>query len=117
VKMEAAALVPAYNEVGTIAAVVQGVLPFVSEGLVVDDGSTDGTADAARAAGAGVVAHAANRGKGHAVRTGLAHLLRGTLTHVVLLDGDLQHVPQETPRLIDGSIPRACLLRGITRTV
>ncbi len=65
-KMDAAALVPAYNEAGTIADVVRGVLPFVSQVLVVDDGSTDGTADAARAAGAAVIVHAANRGKGHA---------------------------------------------------
>lgn len=102
-RMEAAALVPAYNETETIADVVRGVRPFVSQVLVVDDGSTDGTGDEARAAGAHVIAHQANRGKGHAVRTGLAHLLRGGLTHVVLLDGDMQHLPQETPRLLEAA--------------
>jgi len=102
-KVEAAALVPAYNEAGTIADVVRGVLPFVSQVLVVDDGSTDGTADAARAAGADVIVHAANRGKGRAVRTGLAHLLGSSVTHVVFLDGDMQHVPQETARLLDAA--------------
>lgn len=101
--MKAAALVPAYNEVGTIADVVRGVLPFVSQVLVIDDGSTDGTGDEARVAGAYVIAHQANRGKGHAVRTGLAHLLSGGLTHVVLLDGDMQHLPQETPRLLEAA--------------
>ena len=102
-KMDAAALVPAYNEAGTIAEVVRGVLPLVSRVLVVDDGSTDGTGDEARAAGAEVIAHLTNRGKGHAVRTGLAHLLGGGITHVVLLDGDMQHLPQETTRLLDAA--------------
>lgn len=101
--MDAAALVPAYNEAGTIADVVRGVLPFVSQVLVVDDGSTDGTADAARAAGAEVVAHPSNLGKGHAVRTGLAHLLTGAHTHVVFLDADMQHVPQETSLLLEAA--------------
>lgn len=102
-KMQVAALVPAYNEAETIADVVRGVKPFVSEVIVVDDGSTDATGDKARAAGAHVIAHEANRGKGHAVRTGLAHLLRGRFTHVVLLDGDMQHLPEETPQLLEAA--------------
>jgi glycosyltransferase involved in cell wall biosynthesis len=102
-RMDAAALVPAYNEAETIADVVRGVLPFVSQVIVVDDGSTDGTGDHARVAGASVIAHQTNQGKGTAVRTGLDHLLRRNLTHVVFLDGDLQHLPQETPRLLDAA--------------
>jgi glycosyltransferase involved in cell wall biosynthesis len=101
--MSVGALIPAYNEAATIADVVRGVRPFVSQVLVVDDGSTDGTADVARAAGACVLAHSTNLGKGHAVRTGLAHFLRGDTTHVLLLDGDMQHLPQETPRLLDAA--------------
>ena len=59
----------------TIADVVRGVRPFVSHVLVVDDGSSDGTADEARAAGAQVVVtHPENLGKGQSLaRTGLAH--------------------------------------------
>lgn len=101
--MDVAALIPAYNEAATIGDVVRGVQPFVSQVLVVDDGSSDGTADAARLSGARVVAHAANLGKGHAVRTGLTHLLSGDITHVLILDGDMQHLPQETPRLLDAA--------------
>jgi glycosyltransferase involved in cell wall biosynthesis len=98
-----AALVPAYNEAATIADVVRGVRPFVSDVLVIDDGSIDGTADEARAAGACVVAHGVNLGKGHAVRTGLAHLLSRDITHVMLLDADMQHLPHEATRLVDAA--------------
>ena len=98
--MRAVALIPAFNEARTIAAVVEGVRAAVDRVIVVDDGSTDGTGDRAREAGAEVAAHAANRGKGHAVRTGLARVVEGGFTHVLLLDGDLQHLPQEASSLL-----------------
>ena len=98
--MRAVALIPAFNEARTIAAVVEGVRAAVDRVIVVDDGSTDGTGDMARAAGAEVAAHAANLGKGHAVRTGLARVFEGACTHVLLLDGDLQHLPQEASSLL-----------------
>jgi len=69
--MNVAALIPAFNEAGSIAEVVAGVRKAVSHVIVVDDGSTDGTAERARAAGAEVIEHAVNRGKGEAVRTGI----------------------------------------------
>src|SRR5262249_59639715 len=68
--------------------------------VVVDDGSTDGTADRARAAGAEVIVHETNRGKGTAVRTGLARVFEGDYTHVLLLDGDMQHLPGEAASLV-----------------
>ena len=95
-----AALIPAYNEEGTIASVVTGVARHVARVVVVDDGSTDGTAPAAARAGADVLAHPSNRGKGHAVRTGLADILRSDFTHVLLMDGDMQHLPDEAPGLL-----------------
>ena len=98
--MRTAALIPAFNEAAAISAVVEGVRPFVERVLVVDDGSSDGTADRARAAGAEVVRHDENRGKGHAVRTGLAGVFAGGFTHVLMLDGDMQHLPQEARLLL-----------------
>jgi glycosyltransferase involved in cell wall biosynthesis len=95
------AIVPAYNEVETIGAVVRGLAPFVRATLVVDDGSHDGTGAEAVSAGALLRRHETNRGKGHAVRTGLAWALAAPATHVLILDGDLQHVPQEASRLIE----------------
>lgn len=97
------AIVPAYNEVETIGLVVKGLAPLVRATLVVDDGSSDGTAFEAASAGAVLRRHDTNRGKGHAVRTGLAWALTQPATHVLILDGDLQHVPGEASRLIDAA--------------
>lgn len=99
-----AALIPAFNEAATVAEVVAGLHGIVDIVLVVDDGSTDGTAASARRAGAEVIAHTGNRGKGTAVRTGLTRVLAGDYTYVLLLDADMQHLPHEAPRLIHAII-------------
>ena len=70
-----AALIPAYNCADRLGRVVRGIRRYVPDVLVVDDGSSDGTAAVARGAGARVVVHEANRGKGPAIRSGLAVLL------------------------------------------
>ena len=98
--MRVQALVPAFNEARTIAKVVTGLFPHVAAVCVVDDGSTDGTADAARGAGADVMVNPGDRGKGTAIRSGLARVLEGDCSHVLLIDGDLQHLPEEAPLLI-----------------
>ena len=98
--MRVQALIPAFNEAATIARVVTGVSPHVAAICVIDDGSTDGTAEAARKAGADVLVNPGGRGKGEAIRAGLAHVLQGDCTHVLILDGDLQHLPEEAPLLI-----------------
>lgn len=98
--MRVHALIPAFNEAATIASVVSRVSPHVAAVCVVDDGSTDGTADAARSAGADVMVNPGDRGKGVAIRAGLARVLEGNCTHVLLIDGDLQHLPEEAPLLI-----------------
>ncbi len=101
--MKAAALIPAFNEAATIAQVVTGVAPHVALVLVVDDGSSDDTAEVARRGGATVITHAGNRGKGAAVRSGLTQILAGNYTHVLMLDGDMQHLPDEAPRLLEAA--------------
>ena len=95
------ALIPALNEGVTIQQVIDGIRMHVQSVVVVDDGSTDDTAARARASGATVVSHDTTRGKGSAVRSGLTHILASPdATHVLLLDGDMQHLPEEAPRLI-----------------
>jgi glycosyltransferase involved in cell wall biosynthesis len=94
------ALIPAYDEAPRVGAVIAGLRAVVSRVLVVDDGSSDGTAEVAAAAGADVLRQPANKGKGLAIRAGLARVLGGDATHVLFLDADGQHDPADAPALI-----------------
>jgi hypothetical protein len=91
--------VPAFNEAGTMAAVVADARRYAPV-LVVDDGSTDGTGDIARAAGATVLRHERRRGKGAALATALAAARAQGMTRVVTLDADGQHDPGDIPALL-----------------
>lgn len=94
------ALIPAFNAARTIEPVIAGALPHVEKVIVVDDGSRDGSADVATRAGATVLAHEVNRGKGGALRTGFAYVLEHGYDGVVTLDADGQHLPSEIPKII-----------------
>jgi glycosyltransferase involved in cell wall biosynthesis len=94
------ALIAAYNEEERIADVVKGTAFHAVPVVVVDDGSTDRTSARAREAGAVVLEHRENRGKGCAIRTGLEYVLQQPCSHVLFLDADLQHDPSEIPRLV-----------------
>jgi glycosyltransferase involved in cell wall biosynthesis len=100
---EFAALIPALDCEATIGAVVRGALAQLPRVLVVDDGSGDRTADAAKAAGAEVLRLPANRGKGEALRSGLCALRERGATHALSLDGDGQHLPDDIPSLLRAS--------------
>jgi glycosyltransferase involved in cell wall biosynthesis len=93
------AVVPAYGEAATIAAVVAGALRVADRVVVVDDGSADGTGEIAAAAGALVLRNPTNLGKGESLRRGLARALELGAAEVVTLDGDGQHRPEDVPRL------------------
>ena len=97
------AVIAAFNEGPNIREVVLGTRPHVDAVIVVDDGSTDDTAAAAKAAGAEVVRHPGNRGKGVAVRSGLDAVRGRGFSHVLLMDGDLQHRPADVPRLVEAA--------------
>jgi glycosyltransferase involved in cell wall biosynthesis len=95
------ALIAAYNEERHVSQVVMGTRAHVPDVVLVDDGSADRTAAEAEAAGATVIRHDQNLGKGRALRTGLAHVLTRPFTHVLFLDADLQHDPAEIPKLLE----------------
>ena len=70
---------------------------------MVDDGSTDATAERARSSGVDVVIHPQNRGKGESIKTGLRYWLERGSEYVVLLDADGQHLPEEISRFVDSA--------------
>ncbi len=95
-----AALIPAYGEEAHIAEVVRGVRERIPNVLVVDDGSIDRTASLAREAGAEVLSHPRNAGKGAAIKSGFNALLPRGYDYILLLDGDGQHLPGEIDRFL-----------------
>ena len=95
-----AAVIPAYQEQKHVGEVAQRARTQLENVLVVDDGSTDATADRARAAGVDVVVHPQNRGKGESIKTGLRYWFDRGSEYVVILDADGQHLPEEISRFV-----------------
>lgn len=109
---ELGVLIPAYDCAASIGGVVAGARAHVERVLVVDDGSTDDTAERARGAGAEVLRHAANRGKGAALRAGMEWLTARGCARALTMDGDGQHLASEIPALLAASAaaPHALVL-------
>ena len=116
------AVVPAYNEGQTVGGVVRRLhetLPDFDV-LVIDDGSTDDTAERAEAAGARVLRHPFNLGIGGAVQNGFRFALENGYDRMVQVDGDGQHEPEEVAKLIDAmdddpAIDMVCGSRFLSR--
>jgi len=99
-----AAVIPAYHEEKHIGDVVRRTRQKLDHVLVVDDGSGDQTAARARAAGAEVIVHPQNRGKGETIKTGLRHWFDRQFDFVIILDADGQHRPEEIDRFIAAAL-------------
>jgi glycosyltransferase involved in cell wall biosynthesis len=93
--------IPCYNEEVAIGSLVLRASKYADEVVVLDDGSTDKTAEVARLAGAHVLVHDANLGKGAAVRDLFAYATESGFGIIVILDGDGQHNPDDIPKLLD----------------
>jgi len=106
IRSQTAAVIPAYQDEKHIGDIARRTRERLDHVLVVDDGSTDQTAQRAREAGAEVVIHEQNQGKGEAIKTGLAHWLGVAdrqITWVILLDSDGQHLPEEIDRFLEAA--------------
>jgi glycosyltransferase involved in cell wall biosynthesis len=95
-----AAVIPAYLEEKHVGDVVRRTLEQLANVVVVDDGSSDRTAEEARNAGADVIVHEQNRGKGESIKSGFRYWLEHGSTYVVILDADGQHLPEEIERFL-----------------
>jgi len=98
--MKIIATIPCYNEERYIGSVVLKTKKYVNDVVVIDDGSLDRTAEIAELAGAIVVRHEKNIGKGMALNTGIKKAKELGADILVLLDGDYQHNPDKIPSLI-----------------
>lgn len=90
-------IVPVYNNVGTINGVVQRILRFCQDVIVVDDGSTDGSSDSLETLGVIVVRYGKNRGKGYALKTGFKEAKARGFERAITIDADGQHFPEDIP--------------------
>ena len=118
--MKACAIIPAYDAERTVGDVIRALLERwphadrnASSILVIDDGSRDHTARVAREAGARVVAHRENRGKGAALRTGMDAALRAGFDVAVTVDADGQHPADEAVHLLDACDDVNAVVLGI----
>ena len=93
-------VIPAFNEAATLADLVRRALPHVSAVVVVDDGSSDGTADTLQGLPVTLLVNRRNLGKGHSLWRGMQQAIALGARWVATLDGDGQHDPADLPRLI-----------------
>lgn len=96
--VKSVAIIPAYNEEVALGSIILRTLQYVDEVIIVNDGSDDKTVEVARLAGAEIINHATNLGKGEALKSGFSAI--GDVDVVVTIDGDGQHNPDEIPSLI-----------------
>lgn len=95
-----AVIIPALNAEPTLPRVVADARSQLEPVLVIDDGSRDATGEVARAAGAVVIRHERNRGKGGALKTGFAWAMQNGFDGVITLDADGQHLATEIPKFV-----------------
>jgi polyprenyl-phospho-N-acetylgalactosaminyl synthase len=94
-------VVPAYNEAARIGATLRTLLARYPQTVVIDDGSSDATSQAAHDAGAWVLRHQVNCGQGAALQTGIRFALRQNADYIITFDGDGQHDPSEIELLLE----------------
>lgn len=98
------ALIPAYNERATIVDLVTRVISHVDQVIVIDDASSDGTADLLVGLPVEVIRNAENLGKSASLRRGFRHARALGAPIVVTLDADGQHLPEDIPRLLSAAV-------------
>jgi glycosyltransferase involved in cell wall biosynthesis len=110
---QCAVIIPCLNEAATIGSLVQEIRRSLPQVIVVDDGSIDGTGEAARKGGAEVIRHHRNQGKGAALASGLRRASERGLAWALTMDGDGQHSPADIANFLPPATQhRAALVVG-----
>ena len=98
--MKICLLLPAYNESKTIGHIISEARTYIESIVVIDDGSSDNTAQIAHEQDVIVLQHEINRGKGMALRTGFEYALEHGYEIIITMDSDGQHEPAEIPKFL-----------------
>ncbi len=111
--MDICILIPGYNEEKMIGHVVSKARKVISDIIVVDDGSVDNTYQIAKSAGAIVIRHEVNKGKGAALKTGFQYALEHNYQAVITMDSDGQHDADDIPNFLNAlNVRKADIIIG-----
>ena len=100
-KNKVAVLIPTYNNEGTVAKVIMGVMEFTHDIIVVNDGSSDTTAEILRQfSQISVLSYSPNQGKGYALRKGFQHAVASGYDYIISIDSDGQHFAEDLPKFL-----------------
>ena len=100
-KNDILAVIPTYNNEKTLARVIGDVRRYCTDVLVVNDGSTDSTADILGTAGVEAISYAPNRGKGYALRRALRYAAEHGYRYMLTIDSDGQHYASDIPKFVE----------------
>lgn len=101
--MKTCVIIPAYNESKTIARLINSIRGYAADTVVVDDGSTDNTAELARQSGAVVLSFGYNAGKGKALKDGFVYAVKNGYDAVIAMDADGQHSPDDLVNIMNAA--------------
>ncbi|MBF0198475.1 MAG: glycosyltransferase family 2 protein [Planctomycetes bacterium] len=115
--MKVVGIIPAFNEGERVLKVVKGTKKYLDEVIVIDDGSSDKTVEYAEKAGAIVINHPHNLGKGAACRSGFYAAIKLGCDAIIMLDGDGQHACEDIPLFLDAAkkaelAGKSCIILG-----
>ena len=115
--MRTLVIIPAFNAAKSLKALIEGIRISAPDAdiLVIDDGSTDETAEVADSLQVSLLRHPRNQGKGVALKSGFAYALERNYDFLVTIDADLQHDPAELPRLVSAATTGKEIVIGTRR--
>ena len=116
-KNDILAVIPTYNNEKTLARVIGDVRRYCTDVLVVNDGSTDSTADILGTAGVEAISYAPNRGKGYALRRALRYAAEHGYRYMLTIDSDGQHYASDIPKFVEEIAKTPDALRVSSRRI